>query len=398
MSSSAGRGHAQHRGRTTLAAAAVGLVAAATLTPAASASGPATTTTAAGTCTALTMLRRMTLEQRAGQVFMAGTPATAASSTTLGLITTRHIGNAFLSGRSTGGTAAPKATTAALRARVTSSSTSSTPLLISTDQEGGAVQVLQGSGFTRIPTALVQGGSSAATEQANAATWATQLRDVGVNMNLAPVADTVPPGWYNPPIGSYDREYSHYTSGVSVSSGAVIRGMQSRGVATTAKHFPSLGQVKANTDTTSNVHDSWVARNGASVNPFKNAIAQHVSTIMVSSAYYDLIDRANPAVFSGPVVTDLLKGSLGYGGLVMTDDVSSARAMTPWTPALRAQNALAAGVDLVLGSADPSVVAAMYDHVVSIARISAWWNARVNDAAYSVLLVKQQQGLLGNLC
>ncbi|MGQ3505015.1 glycoside hydrolase family 3 N-terminal domain-containing protein, partial [Enterococcus faecalis] len=85
-------------------------------------------------------------------------------------------------------------------------------LWVSTDQEGGDVQVLSGPGFDGIPSALDQGQQDAATLRANAATWGRQLAEAGVNMNLAPVADVVTSpetAGSNPPIGQLNREYGY---------------------------------------------------------------------------------------------------------------------------------------------------------------------------------------------
>src|SRR6476661_1192793 len=91
---------------------------------------PAAATQTTAVCSPYAVMQSMTLEQRVGQIFMVGTPATYANPTVLDQITRYHVGNLFLSGRSTGGTAAPSAVTAAARARVTKASTANTPLFV----------------------------------------------------------------------------------------------------------------------------------------------------------------------------------------------------------------------------------------------------------------------------
>jgi beta-N-acetylhexosaminidase len=93
--------------------------------------------------------------------------------------------------------------------RFTAADRDGVPLLVSTDQEGGKVQVLRGPGFSDIPSALDQSRLATGALRADAASWAGQLRAAGVNMDLGPVADVVTSprqAAANPPIGQLDRE------------------------------------------------------------------------------------------------------------------------------------------------------------------------------------------------
>lgn len=99
----------------------------------------------------------------------------------------------------------------ALQRLATPAATGASGLLVAVDQEGGLVQRLRGSGFSSIPVALVQGRDGQVALQSDAKRWGEQLRAAGVNLDLAPVLDTVPAGTdnLNPPIGAYAREYGH---------------------------------------------------------------------------------------------------------------------------------------------------------------------------------------------
>ena len=347
-------------------------------------------------CSPYAVMLSMTLEQRVGQIFMVGMPATHADPTVLDQITRYHVGNIFLSGRSTGGTAAPSAVTAAARARVTHASTANTPLFVATDQEGGYVQVLQGSGFSRMPTALTQGTWSDLGLQHAGTTWGGQLLRVGVNLNLAPVADTVPNAQWakqNPPIGVFQREYGFNSYVTAEKSVDIVRGMSAAGVGTTSKHFPGLGLVNANTDTSYGVHDRITTSVSPYLNPFRADMKAGVTVVMMSSAIYDKIDPTTLAVFS-PKIVNLVR-SAGFGGPIMTDDMGNAVQPGRWTVAHRATNALSAGVDMIL-TVTPSVVPTMYDEILHLAQTSSYWLARVNSAAWWVLVGKSHRGLLRN--
>lgn len=349
-------------------------------------------------CTALTKLRTMTLQQRVGQIFMVGTSANSASPVVLGQIRDYHVGNVFLSGRSSSGTAAPTRTTSDLRSRVNSSSTANAPLFIATDQEGGNVQVLGGSGFSRIPTALTQGRWAPSAIERSATAWARQLAAVGINLNLAPVADTVPSAVAarsNPPIGAYQREFGYTSTATAAGSSAFVRGMTAGGVGSTSKHFPGLGVVSGNTDTTAGVHDRTTTARSAYLNPFRANVRAGTTAVMMSSAIYDKIDPGTLAVFS-PKTVKLVRDT-GFSGPIMTDDVGSAVQPGRWPAANRAINSLYAGVDLIL-TVNPSVLPAMYNAVLARAQGDRWWLEKVNHAAYVVLLAKERRGLLAGSC
>src|ERR1019366_1206949 len=122
------------------------------------------------------------LPQQVGQVFMVGTTAGAAQPITLGLISSQHLANVFLSGRSRLGVTGTAAVVAKLRAAVPPGGAGRVPLFVATDQEGGQVQVLQGPGFDTMPSGVQQGVlSSAALEQASTR-WGAQLTAAGVNL------------------------------------------------------------------------------------------------------------------------------------------------------------------------------------------------------------------------
>lgn len=348
--------------------------------------------------TASSVFANMTLRQRIGQVFMVGTPATSASGITLSQISRYHVGNVMLTGRSVDGTAGPARTAAAMQGQATAAATAGVRLFVATDQEGGQVQVLRGAGLSDMPTALTQGTWSTAGLQSAATTWGRQLRTAGVNMNLAPVMDTVPDpvaARDNAPIGYYQRQFGFTTSRVARMGTAFARGMAAAGVAPTIKHFPSLGRVTANTDTSSRVTDQVTRRGDPYLDPFSRAIdSGQVPFVMMSSAYYTRLDNANPAAFSPYIINTILRGDLGFTGAVISDDMANARQVAAWPYGSRAVKFLRAGGDVVL-TVEPTTLPAMYDAVLQRAHGDARFRAKVNDAALTVLKTKERRDLLG---
>lgn len=347
----------------------------------------------ASSCTASGVVSRMTLAQQVGQLFMVGNPVGSVSRTVRQQVATYHVGNVMLTGRSHASIGSVAAVNRSLQG-LTGSSTGGVRLFIATDQEGGYVQVLQGAGFDRMPTALTQGTWSAATIQAKAARWAGQLRAAGLNMNLAPVADTVPVGRRNPPIGSFQREFGHTSYATTKGAVAFTKGQVGSGVAVSVKHFPGLGLVSANTDTTANVVDSNMTTSSPYINSFVAAFRAGAPFVMMSSARYSRIDNSNLAVFSSRIIS-WLRTSLKFTGPIITDDISGAKAPSVFAPGVRATKAIDAGVTMLLVSASPSLLPTMWQAVYRRASTDASFRAKVRAAAVKDLTVKQSWGLLG---
>ncbi|GAB3880599.1 glycoside hydrolase family 3 protein [Terrabacter terrigena] len=338
----------------------------------------------------------MTTAQRIGQLFMVGGSVKGISTATRTAISRYHVGNLILTGRTTTGAAPVRALAAGAESMTTNAATSAVPLLVASDQEGGLVQVLQGPWFSRMPTALVQGTFSDAGLTRSATLWGSQVLRAGVDVNLAPVMDTVSASFapLNAPIGALQREFGHTPAVVAEKGSAFVRGMRSTGMALTAKHFPGLGRVTGNTDTTAGVTDRVTTRTSPDIGPFRSAVAAGAQLLMVSSAIYSRIDPARPAVFSPTVITGMIRGDLRFTGVVISDDIGAARAVQAWSPGTRAINFLSSGGDIVL-TVDPTVVPAMVNAVTARVATDATLRARVNAAALRVLTVKAANGMLG---
>src|SRR5205814_8121320 len=136
--------------------------------------------------------------------------------------------------------------------------------------------------------------------QALALRWGTQLRAAGINLNVAPVADFVPPGTgaQNAPIGQLRREFGHDPATVTSHVTAFIAGMRQAGVATSVKHFPGLGRVAGNTDYTGAVIDSVTTRTDPYLVPFSTASRSAVPFVMASLATDERLDSPRLAAFS----------------------------------------------------------------------------------------------------
>ncbi|MGJ3188830.1 glycoside hydrolase family 3 protein [Paenarthrobacter nitroguajacolicus] len=338
-------------------------------------------------------LASLSLEQRVGQLFMVAAKATGAEPGTMDALKKYHAGNVYLSGRSKAGTAATASVVSSLTGTVSPATTGGVPLFVATDQEGGYVQVLSGPGFSTMPTALVQASSGPAKLRTDAATWGKELRSVGVNVNLAPVLDTVTSPEFAPsnaPIGHFQREYGYAPSTVSALGNAFADGMKDAGVAPVVKHFPGLGRVVPNTDVTSDVRDTATTRTDPALEPFHAAIKAGTQWVMVSNAYYDKIDPANIAPFSPTVMDTMLRADAGFKGIVLSDDLCSAAQLEAWSDADRALKFFAAGGTMLV-CADPASIPLMHQAVTQKAQADPAFRAKVDAAALTVLRVKAGQ-------
>ncbi|MDO4243572.1 MAG: glycoside hydrolase family 3 N-terminal domain-containing protein [Actinomyces sp.] len=336
-------------------------------------------------------LEEWTLEEKVGQLIMVGVDASAPQTVSTTAISSHHVGNIFVSGRSSAGASAVHATIASVTALAGPGTTHGTSLLVATDQEGGDVQVLAGPGFSTIPSALEQSELATGELVEAARGWGAELAAVGVTMNLAPVVDLVdgPDPTGNGPIGAWGRQYGHDATTVQEQAGAFAEGMAAAGVIPTIKHFPGLGRVEGNTDTTAEVVDSDTTRTGdPAVSVFAEMIADGARVVMMSSAVYSRIDPDAPAVFSEAVVNGMLRTDLGFTGVIMTDDLSAAAQLQQWEPGERAVLALTAGCDLVLASGDPADATAMASAIVEAATTDSALAARVDQSVERVLTLK----------
>jgi beta-N-acetylhexosaminidase len=340
------------------------------------------------------VLGRLSEEQRVGQLFSLGLAGDRLGAGERAAIGTLHLGSVWFVESSQAGAAAIRGVADAVQAQATDASTGGVRLFVAANQEGGQVQALSGPGFSRIPSAVVQGGLDPAVLQSGAASWGRELKAAGVDLDFAPVLDVVPPGTdaQNQPIGVLQREYGHDPETAGSHGAAFVRGMAQAGVATTVKHFPGLGRVQGNTDFAAGVVDRTTAPADASLGSFRQGIAAGAPFVMVALATYTRIDAAHLAVFS-PAVMRLLRDGMGFGGVVVSDDLGAAQAVAAIAPEQRALDFLAAGGDLVVSKTLDATVR-MAGAVQARSASDAAFRAVVDAAALRVLHAKQAYGLL----
>jgi beta-N-acetylhexosaminidase len=339
-------------------------------------------------------LAEMTEAQRIGQLFNVGLDHDRLDAASRDAIVANHFGSVWYRARTTVGVVGVRKVADAAQALATAGATHGVRFFVAANQEGGLIQALAGPGFETIPSALDQGKLAPSDLEARASRWGQQLMAAGVNMDFAPVADVVPPGTdaQNAPIGQLERAFGHDPTTVASHVGAFLHGMRDAGVATTAKHFPGLGRVEGNTDFTGQVIDTVTTPDDSYLKPFIRAVTVHAPFFMVSLATYERIDPDHLAAFSPTVMQSVLRGDLGYRGVVMSDSLT-AKAVANIPPGERAIDFIAAGGDMiVVGPIDVAVP--MAQALVARATTDPVLRARIDESALRILQAKGAAGLL----
>lgn len=332
----------------------------------------------------------MSLDERAGQLIMAPMFAGGNPADLSALISTRHVGSVVLIGNWNNGTAAAKTAADALQ----SYAPSGNQLIVSTDQEGGQVQHLKGSGFDTMPSAVAQGQMSADTLRSSAKTWGGQLKQAGINIDLAPVLGTVQvKRSSNAPIGALNRDFGLDSNGNAQHGIAFVEGMRDAGVGATVKHYPGLGAVTGNTDfTTEGILDTTTTLDDEEIGAFNTTIKQaKPAMVMMSLATYQRIDSSAPAAFSSKIIDGTLRGSVGYDGVVISDSLSAAAVSGIATKDLGVRLVDAGGDLACIG--DTSYVTPILDGIIARAQSDPAFAKKVTVSATRVMTLKYQMGL-----
>lgn len=236
-------------------------------------------------------------------------------------------------------------------------------LLVAVDHEGGRVQRFR-QGFTRIPAAqffgtLYDHDRTRGLRVARAAGWvlAAELRAVGVDFSFAPVLDL---GLGLCPVVG-DRAYHRDPDTVATLARSVVEGMKDAGMAAVGKHFPGHGGVDVDTH-----HGVAIDRRTradiemADLVPFERLIRWGLAGIMPAHVLYADVDGV-PAGFSTVWLQDILRGRLGFQGLIFSDDLEMEGAGLAGDIVARGEAALAAGCDMVLVCNQPALMAKLID-------------------------------------
>lgn len=307
-----------------------------------------------------------TLEQKVGQLFMCGFHGQHVDEQITRLIQDHHVGGVIYFRRNVESVEQLTRLSAELQSLAAKSS--ELPLMISVDQEGGMVARIDKDGITRVPGSMALGatGNPDYTYQC-ARILGTELKRIGIDMNLAPVVD-VNNNVLNPVIGV--RSYGENAENVAVHGAAAIAGYQSSGIAATAKHFPGHGDTAVDSHLGMvTVPHEWERLEQVELRPFRRAIEAGVDAIMTAHVIFPAIEpEPIPATLSRNVLHELLREQMGFKGIIITDCLEMHAISKPYGVANAAVRAVKAGADLILVSHTLEEQIAAIDAVVEAVR------------------------------
>jgi beta-N-acetylhexosaminidase len=337
------------------------------------------------------VVAKMSLTERVGQLLMVGVSSSGISASEKRIVEETRAGSVILLGNSRAGVDDIRRVVSDVRGAARSPE--GVKVMLAADQEGGRVQRLKGAGFDTIPSAVRQAEQSEAELRRSAYKWGRQLREAGIDANLAPVADVVPMAmaWINQPIGQLRRGYGRSPRTVAEKVTAFTEGMDRAGVATAVKHFPGLGRVRGNTDYMSRVIDTKTTRDDAALAGFRAAVEADVDMVMVSSATYRKIDAEHRAAFSTMIMEEMLRKDLRFSGVVISDDLAAA-AMRILPADERARRFVGAGGDLMIVG-DATLATTMADAIKDKASDDPDFAKRVTESAARIVAMKARRNL-----
>lgn len=285
------------------------------------------------------IVESMSQTEKLGQMVMIGIQGTKVDDDSLYMLHQFHMGGVILFDRNMESPEQVKQLTSDLQAQ----SNEKVPLFIGIDEEGGDV-VRMAEKLTP-PPSQKEIGATGDIEQAKA--WAIKtaksLKDMGINVNFAPVAD----------VGSNDkRSYSTDANTVIDFVRAATEGYQQENIIYSLKHFPGIGKGKVDSHVDSSSIDvTKEILMAEDILPFKTIIDENDPNdyfILVSHLKYPALDEEYPASLSSKIMTDLLRNELGYKGIIITDDMEMGAVANHNDFRSIGVNAVKAGADIVL--------------------------------------------------
>lgn len=262
-----------------------------------------------------------------------------------------------------------------------------TPLFLGIDQEGGAVARMDDK-LIKVPPAEEVGKEPVEQAAALAKEVGTELKDLGFNINFAPVAD----------LGlTYGRSYSTNPDEVVRYASAVGKSYDEAGLWYSYKHFPGIGKTDVDLHAdTSIVPVSKETLLSEDTKVFVDLIKQskpNTYTIMVSHAMYPQIDPDHPSSLSKTIITDWLRKDMGYNGVVVTDDMDMGALAKHYTFGDMAVQSILAGSDILLVCHEYEHMQEAYNGLMKAVKDGRISKERLDESVKRILLMKMSRGL-----
>ncbi|MGD6959694.1 beta-N-acetylhexosaminidase [Rossellomorea aquimaris] len=330
------------------------------------------------------ILSTMSLDEKIGQMIIAGVNGTQDGENTKTLIQQHKVGGfIFFSDNLSG----PRQTVQFLNYMKKDNVNNPLPLLLSVDQEGGKVTRLPG-GLVNFPTNKKIGALNDPDVSFEVGTiLGKELKEYGFNLDFAPVLD-VNSNPNNPVIG--DRSFSDHPDIVSELGIQTMRGIQSEGILSTIKHFPGHGDTSVDSHLELPVVNKSIQElESLELIPFKEAINNGADLVMVAHILLPKIDDTYPSSLSKNVITDLLRKKLNYNGVVITDDMTMKAITNNYGMGQATVQSVKAGSDLILIAHDYNKALAAIDALKKAVQNGEISEGRIDASVSRIIELKQ---------
>ena len=339
---------------------------------------------------------RLTLEQKVGQMFMlAFAGSTAASAATL--LRDHHVGACYLSNDNLVDPAQSATLMAELQGLARAGS--GVPALLAADQEGAWAVLTRHS--CPGPGNMGLGATGAVDDTREMYTvFGEELRAAGLNADLAPAAD-VNSNPLNSIIGM--RSFGEDPEAVARHVRGAVAGLHDAGIIAAAKHFPGHGDSSIDTHRgLARVDGDRQALGRRELVPFRAAVDCGVDIVMTSHIMFPALDPEHPATLSPVILGDLLRGTMGFGGVILTDSFNMQAIRRAYDPLDAVVQTVQAGADMVLlaeeryGDESGDYVERQVRLVAGLVRAVRQGRlpaSRVDDAVARILALKARYGL-----
>lgn len=334
-------------------------------------------------------LRQLTLDEKIGQLVLVGMDGTEPNEQTKELIQTYHVGGFIFFKPNIQN--AQQAVELFNALKTLNAAHHSVPLFMSIDEEGGRV--------SRLPGSLVKLPAGAEIGQVNDPDFARELGEslggelkaFGLNVNFAPVLD-VNSNPDNPVIG--DRSFGSDAAAVSRLGVPLMKGLQNGGAISVVKHFPGHGDTSVDSHLGLPVvnHDLSRLRRMELV-PFADALREGADMVMAAHILLPQLDPDRPASFSRRVITDLLRGELGYDGVVITDDMTMGAVVNHYDIGQASVEAIKAGGSIVLVGHEYDKQTKVLQALKAAAASGELSQEEIDDRVYGILALKRKYKL-----
>jgi beta-N-acetylhexosaminidase len=333
-------------------------------------------------------VKSMTLEEKIGQMIIAGVQGTELTEETKSFLSKYKVGGLILYKNNI---VSQAQAVQFLNQLKEANREGKVPLFLSVDQEGGKV--------TRFPAEVIptpsardtaKSGSSDRAQQIAAATGKA-LRAFGFNLNYAPVLD-IDSNPKNPVIA--DRSFGSTASVASEYGIKVMKGLQSAQAIPVIKHFPGHGDTSTDSHLELPVVDKTLEQlRSLELKPFAEAIRSGADAVMTAHILLPKLDPDHPATMSPVIINELLRKELGFNGVVITDDMTMGAIVKHFDIKKAAVQSVLAGADIVLVAHGYDQAGQVFDELVRAAKSGELSMERIDQSVARILRLKEKYKL-----